>query len=255
MRLSLSRPASDPAPEILFQDEDILVAVKPSGIPSQPDKLGSRDLLSILQASRGAEDGASDSSLKLVNRLDRPVGGLILLTCSEAAERWFSPQNTRQKMRKIYTAVTCGRLPAQRGELTDFLLKNEKSNLSRIVHGDVPGAKKAALAYEVEETTESPECGGLSLVRITLLTGRHHQIRVQLSHAGSPVYGDCKYNPLFGDAKGWHRIALFASELSFAHPKTHKEMTFRADPFRYEAEAFAVFPKAKTGDDPLNGPD
>jgi len=250
MRLTFSRPASDPVPEILFQDDDILVAVKPAGMPSQPDKLGTRDLLSSLQAALGASDGMSDSALRLVHRLDRPVGGLMLFTCSDEAEQWFSAQNTKQQMKKAYRAVICGRMPSRKGECTDFLLKNEKTNLSRAVPENTPGAKRAVLRYEELALSASEESGMLSLLRIELLTGRHHQIRVQLARAGCPIYGDCKYNPLFQNAKGWHRTALFASDLSFVHPRTHKPMAFHADPFEYEPEAFACFPRpqAETGD-------
>jgi 23S rRNA pseudouridine1911/1915/1917 synthase len=240
MRLSFSRKEKEAIPVILYEDPDLLVAVKPAGMPSQPDKLGTDDLLTYL-AGLG-KDGETD--LKLVNRLDRPVGGIVLFTRSEAAGKWFSVKNGASRVRKEYTAVVCGRMPSPEGELTDYLLKNEKTNRSSVVPAGTPGAKKAVLRYRVTAVCDHPDAGSLSLLAIWLITGRHHQIRVQTSQAGCPVYGDTKYNPAFAEEKGWHRTALFASEMSFVH-RTGKEMTFRADPYEYEPEAFSCFAKEK----------
>lgn len=236
MRLSFSRKEKEAIPVILYEDPDLLVAVKPAGMPSQPDKLGTADLLTYL-AGLG-KDG--EIKLKIVNRLDRPVGGIVLFTRSEAAEKWFSVKNSASRVRKDYRAAVCGRMPLPEGELTDYLLKNEKLNRSAAVSAGTPGAKKAVLRYRVTAVCEHPEAGPLSLLTIQLITGRHHQIRVQTAHAGCPVYGDTKYNPAFAEEKGWHRTALFASEMRFVH-RTGKEMSFRADPYEYEPEAFSCF--------------
>lgn len=238
MRISFSRKDTEPLPVILYEDPDILVAVKPAGMPSQPDKLGTRDLLSYLAGS------IKDGNLKIVNRLDRPVGGIVLFTRSENAGKWFSAENRFARVRKEYMAVVCGRMPSPEGVLADYLLKNEKSNRSEVVPAGTPGAKKAVLRYRVAAISEHPDAGMLSFLRIQLITGRHHQIRVQTAQAGCPVYGDTKYNPALAEEKGWHRTALFASEMSFVH-RTGKEMAFRADPYEYEPEAFSCFAKEK----------
>ena len=243
MRLSFSRKEIEALPVILYEDRDLLVAVKPAGMPSQPDKLGTRDLLSYL-AGLG-KDG--ETNLKIVNRLDRPVGGIVLFTRSEAAGKWFSVKNSASRVRKEYQAVVCGRMPSPEGELTDYLTRNEKWNLSTAVPAGTPGAKKAVLRYRVTAVCDHPDAGTLSLLAIQLITGRHHQIRVQTAHAGCPVYGDTKYNPAFAEEKGWHRTALFASDMSFVH-RTGKEMSFHADPYEYEPEAFSCFAKEKSID-------
>ena len=236
MRLSFSRKEKEALPVILYEDRDLLVAVKPAGMPSQPDKLGTRDLLSYL-AGLG-KDG--ETNLKIVNRLDRPVGGIVLFTRSEAAGKWFSVKNSASHVRKEYQAVVCGEMPSREGELTDYVTRNEKLNLSTVVPAGTPGARKAVLRYRVTAVCDHPDAGRLSLITIQLITGRHHQIRVQTAYAGCPVYGDTKYNPAFAEEKGWHRTALFASEMSFVH-RTGKEMSFHADPYEYEPEAFSCF--------------
>jgi len=230
-----------PVPEVLFQDEDILVVIKPAGMPSQPDKLGFMDLLTFLQASFGQSKSAPDMSIKLIHRLDRPVGGVMIFSRSEITDRWFASEIPDRKIQKTYMAIVCGHMPETKGELIDYVVTSEKTNRARVVPKDRKSAKRAALGYEVVQTSFVEEYGDLSLLKITLFTGRHHQIRVQLSNAGCPIFGDCKYNKLFTEAKGWHKLALFSSELFFKHPRTGNEMTFSADPFVKEPLAFSPF--------------
>jgi len=234
---------SSPVPEVLYQDEDILVAIKPAGMPSQPDKLGFMDLLTFLQASFGKSKALPDTSIKLIHRLDRPVGGVMIFSRSETTDKWFASEIPERKIQKTYLAVVCGIMPEPKGELIDYLVKSEKTNLSRVVPKERKGAKRAALGYEVLKTGNVEGYGDLSLLKITLFTGRHHQIRIQLAHAGCPIFGDCKYNKLFSTAKtkGWYKLALFSSEIYFRHPRTGKEMTFSADPFVREPLAFSTF--------------
>ena len=234
---------SSPVPEVLYQDEDILVAIKPAGMPSQPDKLGFMDLLTFLQASFGESKALPDTSIKLIHRLDRPVGGVMIFSRSEMTDKWFASEIPERKIQKTYLAVVCGNMPESDGELIDYIVKSEKTNLSRVVPKERKGAKRAALGYEVLKTGNVEGYGDLSLLKITLFTGRHHQIRVQLAHAGCPIFGDCKYNKLFSTVKtkGWYKLALFSSEIYFRHPRTGKEMTFRADPFVREPLAFSTF--------------
>lgn len=239
MRFSFSTPV----PEVLYQDEDIMVVIKPAGMPSQPDKLGFMDLLSFLQASFGETKALPDTSIRLIHRLDRPVGGVMIFSRSDITDKWFASEIPERKIQKTYLAIVSGNMPEPEGELIDYLVKSEKTNLSRVADKDKKGAKRAALGYKVLKTGFAEGYGDISLVQITLFTGRHHQIRVQLSHAGCPVFGDCKYNKLFSSAKnkGWHKLALFSSEIKFRHPKTGKEMIFSADPFTREPLAFSAF--------------
>ena len=240
----------DIVPQILYQDRDVLIAVKPAGMPSQPDKTGDMDLLTFLQAARNKVDPGARTTLHLIHRLDRPVGGLMIFSKSEAADKWFASNISGRKISKIYTAVVCGKMPSSFGILTDYLAKNGKTNLSRITAPEQQNAKKAELSYEVVKTAVSENFGELSLLRITLITGRHHQIRVQLAGAGCPILGDSKYNGLLSSSRSYRRYALslFASEITFKHPGSAETMTFRADPFTSEREAFTDFAGAENPD-------
>lgn len=242
---------STPVPEVLYQDEDILVVIKPAGMPSLPDKLGFMDLQTFLQASFGQSKAAPDTSIRLIHKLDRPVGGVTIFSRSETTDRWFDSEIPDRKIQKTYEAIVCGTMPGRQGELIDYLVKSEKTNKARVVPKERKGAKRAVLGYEVLQTGNVEGFGNISLLKLTLFTGRHHQIRVQLSSAGCPIFGDGKYNKQFSSAKnkGWYKLALFSSEIFFLHPRTGREMTFRADPFVREPLAFSTFfpeaPKTK----------
>jgi len=119
-------------------------------------------------------------------------------------------------------------LPAE-GILTDYLLKNERLNISKIVPLNTPRAKRAMLSYVRVAQIQSDDGGLLTLARITLGTGRHHQIRVQLAHANAPLWGDTKYNPAFARRRGVC-VALWAERLAFPHPQTQKSLVFECPP-------------------------
>ena len=242
MRLSFSHSQdtpSDRAPTIVYSDNDVVVACKPSGMPTQEDPTQTLDLLSATASIMETEGVALERPLKLVNRLDRPVGGLVLMTCSARAEKWFAAGNQEHHLVKNYDAIVCGQMAATSGELTDYLLKNAKDNTSRVVAKDTPKAKRACLFYEVRSIFEGPDRQKYSWLKIRLLTGRHHQIRVQLAHAGCPILGDTKYNAGGVKKEGWNYIALFASQISFFPPKSIVQKFFEVDFQAAEPEAFA----------------
>lgn len=121
--------------------------------------------------------------------------------------------------------------------LEDYLIKDGKNNTARIVKKGTKGAKKAQLEYEVLDVFET-DSGILSYVLIELITGRHHQIRVQMAGRGCGIYGDTKYNPQFSKTKKkYQQIALFATRLEFEHPRTGEHMVFKCEP---EGDAFEV---------------
>ena len=199
--------------KILFEDEAMLVARKPQGMPTQADKTGDLDLLSALQQHCG-------HPLGLVHRLDRPVGGLLVFAKTKNAETAFAKQMQEGLLEKRYRTVLCGKLPEEKGTLVDYLKKNMRTNLSHIVSPKEKAGKKAVLHYEVLEKIKEEE-QVLSYVEIQLETGRHHQIRVQTSHAGAPIWGDKKYNPMF-QRGGRTEIALWSYSLKGYHPITKK---------------------------------
>ena len=152
----------------------------------------------------------------------------------ESALKNYLAQKTPGKI--PYLGVTEGKAKSSEGTLTDYLKKNGKANMSQVVSANTPGAKKAILHYKV---LDQQEINGKSrtLLKIRLETGRHHQIRVQLSHEGLPLLGDRKYNP--SGEKGTS-LGLCSNCLEFKHPRTGKMMKFETEP---QGSAFLDFVK------------
>ena len=214
---------------ILFEDAYILAAVKPQGMPAQADKTGDPDLLSQLEAY-------AKQPLGLLHRLDRPVGGVMLFAKEKQTEAVLAKDLQENRLNKRYLTVLCGRLEKEQGTLENYLLKNARTNLSEVVSIDRKGAKKAVLHYTRLAERET-EMGWLTLAEIKLETGRHHQIRVQTSYAGFPIWGDRKYNRNFPrKIKG--EIALWSYKLEGLHPKTKEPFCLTAKP---EKEPFSFF--------------
>lgn len=224
--------------EILHEDADIIVCVKPYGMPAQGDKSRDTDLLSFLKNHIFEEEELEEEPyLAMVHRLDRPVGGIMVFAKNQRAAASLSDQVQDGTMVKFYQAILTGELPDESGMLEDYLVKDGKTNTSKIVKKGTKGAKKAQLEYEVLDVFETDQ-GVLSYVLIDLITGRHHQIRVQMAGRGAGIYGDTKYNPLFAKTKKkYQQIALFATRLEFEHPVTGEHMIFKCEP---EGDAFEV---------------
>ncbi|MGN0995478.1 MAG: RluA family pseudouridine synthase [Candidatus Ventricola sp.] len=208
---------------IAYEDNHLLVVVKPPNMPTQADASGDPDLHSTMKryiAEAYQKPGAV--YLGLVHRLDRPVGGLVVLArTSKAADR-LSQQVRQKTLARQYVAAVRGKAP-ERGELTDTLLKDERTNTVRVVAPGTPGGKDARLCYARVASEQ-----GLSLVRVRLYTGRSHQIRVQLSHAGTPIWGDARY----GAGRPGEQIALWGAHLGLVHPTTKETLHFTALPPR-----------------------
>lgn len=203
----------------IFEDKNILAVVKPSGIAAQGDKTGDEDLMTML-----------GGNLFLVHRLDRPVGGIILYAKTQAAAAKLSKQITDKTIQKEYYVVVMGTPFAPYGELSDHLKKLRTVNMSKVVPPGTPGSKEARLSYNLIKTVKTSDPGALSLLSVKLHTGRHHQIRVQLSNAGLPIWGDTKYNRVFMKKKGWSQIALWSNKLVFKHPEDSRLMELASLP-------------------------
>ena len=181
---------------ILFEDKEIIVCRKPAGIAVQNARIGAMDLESSLKnyLAMQAGGGRRIPYLAVIHRLDQPVEGILVFGKTPEAAKSLSAQITAGKMEKIYLAVTYGQ-QAETGKketvLEDYLKKDGKSNTSSVVNANTPGAKKARLSYEVlGEAVDEISGKKKWLLRIHLDTGRHHQIRVQMAHAGMPLAGD-----------------------------------------------------------------
>lgn len=212
---------------ILYEDNHIIVCVKPVNVPVQEDETGDLDMLRMLKAYiKEKYSKPGEVFLGLVHRLDRPVGGVMVFARTSKAASRLTPQFAEKNGAgavKRYAAIVEGEpMPSVSLRYECFLKKDEAERKSRVVPEGTEGARKASL-----DARTICVKGGLSLVDVLLHTGRHHQIRVQLSHGGNPIWGDQKYNP---NAVPGQQIALFAYSLSFEHPTTHERMTFTALP-------------------------
>lgn len=213
---------------ILYEDKFIIVAIKPPKMPCQKDKTEDLDLLSILKEKIRKEDRVSNPYIGLIHRLDRPVGGVIVYSKTKYANTFISKEIQDRNVTKEYLVIVCGKPEENQGILVDKLFKIASKNMS--VVRDIPEAKEAVLEYKLIETIDDEEFGPLSLLKVDLKTGRHHQIRVQLSHHNLPLWGDTKYNEIFTNRKEWSQIALWASTIKFIHPNHKKELFFESLP-------------------------
>ncbi|MGC6177562.1 RluA family pseudouridine synthase [Lacrimispora sp. 38-1] len=215
---------------ILFEDDEILVVEKPAGIESQSGKTFEPDMVSeIKKHINTLSTKKGEPYVGVIHRLDKPVGGIMVYAKSQIAAEALSRQVSEHQMEKIYYAVVCGKPVDNFGAYVDYLWKDGKNNSSKIVEKGIKSAKPAELDYWIVDCINL-EGRELSLLKIRLKTGRHHQIRVQMAGHGTPLWGDRKYNPEFQDSKAKGNVALFASGLTFTHPLSRKKMTFSIKP-------------------------
>lgn len=211
-------------PQVVFEDNHLLVVNKPVNMPVQADASGDLDLLTICkQYIKEEYNKPGNVYLGLVHRLDRPTGGaLVFARTSKAASR-LAKQLQRHKMDREYMAVVHGHIKQMSGKLGNYLIKDHQKNIVSVVDKKTKGAKKAILTYEVIGYAEE-----FTLVNVRLHTGRSHQIRVQFSHLGHPLYGDQKYGAKIN--KPGQQLALWGSKLAFKHPTLKDLMTFHSEP-------------------------
>lgn len=201
---------------VLYEDNHVIVVVKPVNVPVQADESGDPDLLTeVKQYIAEKYHKPGNVYLGLVHRLDRPVGGVMVFARTGKAASRLTESFRAHTTRKIYLAVAEGAFPAE--TYRDYLLKDEKTRMVSAVSETVPGAKYAEL-----DTFPLRMADGLTLTRVTLKTGRSHQIRVQHAARRHPLWGDNRY----GNGKPGQQIALWAASLTFEHPTTHENLTF-----------------------------
>lgn len=208
--------------QILYEDNHIIVVIKEPNIPTQADESNDIDMLSIIKSYlKEKYNKPGNVYLGLVHRLDRPVGGVMVFAKTSKAASRLSEQIKQNLVTKTYLALVHGKLDQESGTLENYLFKDEKTYMSKIVNENE--GKKAILDYEVLAYDQIKD---LSLLRINLHTGRHHQIRVQLAHINHSIYGDQKY----GNDKVGIQIHLWATKLCFKHPTKNELMTFENIP-------------------------
>ena len=203
---------------ILYEDNHIIVVVKPVNILSQADITGDIDMLSIIKEYlKEKYNKKGNVYLGLVHRLDRPVGGIMVFAKTSKAASRLSEDVRNNKLHKKYMAIVHGKID-NNGKLINKISKDNKTNNTYLDNN----GKEAILYYKRLKYNKEKN---ISLVDIDLITGRHHQIRFQLSNYGYPIYGDQRYG--FQDKK---QIRLFAYELRFIHPVKKEEMIFKIEP-------------------------
>ena len=207
--------------KVIYEDNHILVVEKPPNIPSQSDKTNDINMLTICKKYiKEKYNKPGNVYLGLVHRLDRPVGGIMVFAKTSKAASRLSNQVREKVFKKKYLAVVDGKLENKIGVLEDYLYKDERNNISKVVNKNKKNAKYAKLEYKL---IVYDEVKNLSLLLINLYTGRHHQIRVQLSNFGHSIFGDQKY----GTRGKGKQIALWAYELEIEHPITKEKMIFK----------------------------
>ena len=203
--------------KIIYEDNHLLVVLKPINIPVQEDDSKDLDMLTYLKKYlKEKYNKPGNVYLGLVHRLDRPVSGIMVISKTSKAASRLSEQIRNHTFKKEYMAVLCGKTP-KKDILVDKLLKNPKTNTTVVSEK----GKEAILSYELIKYKNN-----YSLVKINLETGRSHQIRVQFSSRGYPLYGDQRYNK---KALPKQQIALFANRLEFIHPVTKEKLFFEEE--------------------------
>lgn len=225
---------TNPEIEILFEDNHLLAISKPAGVLSQEDRTGNPDVLTLCKEYLKREyNKPGNVFLGLLHRLDKPVSGVMLLAKTSKAASRISEQIRNQKVKKTYLTLVEGNAP-ENGFLTHFLIKNKSTNTTTVTAKNTPGAKESKLTFEKIGFTSNR-----SLLKVNLITGRAHQIRVQLAHYGFPVTGDKKYGRSSKEG-----ICLHAFEIEIVHPTLNEVVRFGSKPPKsFDWEPFQSFLK------------
>lgn len=236
---------------IVYEDASLLVCVKPAGIACETKKVNQQDMVSLLRNYRSQK--GEGAYIALIHRLDQPVEGLLVFGKNPKSAAALSRQLAQGDFTKVYLALTQGKMPAPEGRLENYLKKDSRANRSLVVDAKEKNAKTAILNYQVLEK-DFAQKPGQNLVRIELQTGRHHQIRVQMAHLGTPVVGDRKYGVMASSPDNDRKYGVMASrpdsdrkysavasspddglklcacELSFVHPEKKTKLSFQITP-------------------------
>lgn len=234
--------------DIIYEDNDIIVCYKPAGIATQTRRIGQQDMESFIRNYRAAKN--EPPYVGIVHRLDQPVEGVMVFAKNQKAAASLSRQIKEHTTEKYYRAASRGQgvsgTAVEEEEawhtLTDYISFDKRTNTSKITSEKDRLAKKAVLQYRVISVTPDRDSSQNECIRtefdIKLLTGRHHQIRLQLAHIGYPLIGDTKYgkpasnNSGMGSKSGRtgggvrEQLALCSYKLVFDHPATGERMTF-----------------------------
>lgn len=209
--------------KVVYEDNHIIIVNKCSGEIVQGDKTGDKPLSdTVKEYIKQKYNKPGNVFLGVVHRLDRPVSGLVVFAKTSKALSRLNDMFRTGDVHKTYWAIVKRRDIAMEGTLTDWLTRNERQNKSYAHEREVPGDKKAVLKYKVRAVADN-----YMLIEVTLLTGRHHQIRCQLAHMGCPIKGDLKYGAPRSNPDG--SISLLSRRVEFVHPVSKENIVAYAD--------------------------
>ena len=218
--------------DIIYEDKEIIVCYKPSGVATQTASLSSPDVVSMIKNYLAKQTKGKSPYVGVIHRLDQPVSGLVVFAKTQKSAASLSKQIQDGNANKDYIAFCTGTLEEKEGTLSHYIAKDEKTRLAKVKtsinKSEENTYKKAILTYEVEKEFEDS-----SIIKVHLQTGRFHQIRAQFSFIGHALLGDAKYGSLasreLSMKKRMTKIALCAYRLVLKHPVTGKEMEFILD--------------------------
>ena len=205
--------------DIIFEDDSIVVCYKPAGLATQTRNIGEKDMESELSNYLKAKGESPE--IHVVHRLDQPVEGVMVFAKTKAAANNLTRQIADHHFKKHYYAIITRESFPEEGNLVDYLVKDNRTNLSKVVSENDPRAKKASLRYHTVD-----EWDDRKLLDIELFTGRHHQIRIQLASRTAPILGDVKY----GGVSTGRNLALCSYSIGFTHPTSGAEVTYQVKP-------------------------
>ena len=206
---------------VLYEDNHLIVVEKRPNVLSQSDVTGDMDLLTMVKSYvKEKYDKPGNVYIGLVHRLDRPVGGVMVFARTSKAAKRLNEQIKNHEFNKTYVAVLDGKLEKKKDELVNYLYKDGKTGISKVVDKGFTGGKLSKLNYEVIGYYKNK-----TIVKVNLITGRHHQIRLQFKALGYPLYGDQLYGK-----KNNEQIRLYAYLLAFNHPVTKERLCFKLLP-------------------------
>lgn len=211
-----------PQMQILYEDNHIIVVSKTSGEIVQGDKTGDKTLCdSVKEYIKEKYAKPGNVFLGIAHRLDRPVSGIVIFAKTSKALSRLNNMFRDGEVHKLYWAITQNMPQKEEDTLTHWIVRNEKQNKSYAYDREKPGSKKALLHYKVISSTDN-----YTLLAVNLMTGRHHQIRCQLSAIGCPIKGDLKYGSRRSNNDG--SISLHARKVEFVHPVSKQPMCIEA---------------------------
>jgi len=226
--------------EVLYEDNHLIVVKKPPNVLTQSNESSDKNMLDLVkQYVKEKYNKPGDVYIGMIHRLDRPVGGVLVFARTSKAASRLSKQVQNRSVEKTYYCIVEGNVKDKKGKIIDYMIKDRNANMSSIVNENTQGAKKAILNYEKCSIAKSGN-HIYTLLKIKLETGRPHQIRLQLSNMGYPIWGDSKYGRV--KDRSTKALALWSYRMKINHPTKKEDIVFETLP-DLEVRPWSLFSK------------